>query len=136
VGLEERTVGDASSKAHRLLASHRWWKRPRDPGDIGLVASLHPWETGMDNSPAWDSALARVPTETTTAVVPRDTMHVDAAMRPQEEEYLRFIHLVDLFRDMGWEPARTLVPASPADGPLCDLRHDRREWARRVVSGH
>jgi hypothetical protein len=39
-------------------------------------------------------------------------------MRPQEEEYLRFIHLVDLFRDMGWEPARTLVPAFPADDPF------------------
>ena len=45
----------------------------RDPGDTGLVATLHPWETGMDNSPAWDAALARVPTETTTVIHRRDT---------------------------------------------------------------
>jgi len=108
----------AEAEAHvgalypRLLASHRWWKRARDPGDTGLVASLHPWETGMDNSPAWDAPLARVPTETATAVVRRDTMHVDAAMRPREEEYLRFIHLVDLFRETEWEPAR-MMAASP-----------------------
>jgi hypothetical protein len=108
----------AAAEAHvaalypRLLASHRWWKRARDPGDTGLVASLHPWETGMDNSPAWDAALARVPTETATAVVRRDTMHVDPAMRPREEDYLRFIHLVDLFRDTKWEQAR-IMAASP-----------------------
>jgi hypothetical protein len=92
----------------KLLAAHRWWKRARDPAGTGLVATLHPWETGMDNSPAWDAALARVPTETTTPVVRRDTAHVDASMRPRGEEYLRFIHLVDRFRDVGWEPGRML----------------------------
>jgi Trehalase len=108
----------AAAEAHvatlypRLLASHRWWRRARDPGETGLVATLHPWETGMDNSPAWDAALARVPTETVTPVVRRDTMHVAASMRPRMDEYLRFIHLVDLFRDVGWEPAR-MVAASP-----------------------
>jgi hypothetical protein len=62
----------------RLLASHRWWQRARDPDGSGLVSVLHPWETGMDNSPAWDAALARVPATTTTQVVRRDTTHVDA----------------------------------------------------------
>ena len=66
----------------------------------------------MDNSPAWDAALARVPTQTATAVVRRDTMHVDAAMRPSQEDYLRFIHLVDLFRDTEWQPA-PMMAASP-----------------------
>jgi hypothetical protein len=96
----------------QLLASHRWWKRARDPGDSGLVTTLHPWETGMDNSPAWDSALARVPKETKTPVIRRDTKHVDASMRPREEDYLRFIHLVDLFGDIAWDPGR-MAAASP-----------------------
>jgi hypothetical protein len=96
----------------RLLASHRWWRRARDPDDTGLVATLHPWETGMDNSPAWDIALARVPTETVTPVVRRDTTHVDASMRPRGEDYLRFIHLVDLFRGLGWEPV-PMMAVSP-----------------------
>jgi len=93
----------------RLLASHRWWQRARDPNGSGLVSTLHPWETGMDNSPAWDTALARVPTATTTAVQRRDLTHVDAAMRPRAEEYQRFIHLVDLFRDADWQPAKMLA---------------------------
>jgi glycogen debranching enzyme len=93
----------------RLLASHRWWQRARDPDGSGLVSVLHPWETGMDNSPAWDAALARVPATTTTQVVRRDTTHVDASMRPRAEEYQRFIHLVDLFRDAGWHPEKMLA---------------------------
>src|SRR5262249_13882133 len=81
-----------------LLRYHHWWQHARDPDSSGLVTTLHPWETGMDNSPAWDDALARVPTTTTTAVQRRDTAHVDAAMRPRTDEYRRYIHLVDLFR--------------------------------------
>jgi hypothetical protein len=96
----------------RLVANHRWWDRARDPDGRGLVTTLHPWETGMDNSPAWDAPLARVPTDTTTTIVRRDTLHVDATVRPRDPEYRRFIHLVDLFRDAGWDPARQYA-ASP-----------------------
>ena len=95
----------------RLHASHRWWHAARDPAATGLVATLHPWETGMDNSPAWDAALARVPTATRTEIRRRDTAHVDAAMRPRGEEYQRFIHLVELYRDCGWQPAAMLARA-------------------------
>ncbi|HTW72646.1 MAG TPA: trehalase family glycosidase [Acetobacteraceae bacterium] len=99
---------NAASVYPSLLCNHRWWQAARDPQRHGLVATLHPWETGMDNSPAWDGPLARVPTETVSPIRRRDTMLVDAAMRPRGEEYQRFIHLVDLFRDAGWEPARML----------------------------
>lgn len=102
----------AAAIVPHLLQNHRWWQAARDPGDTGLVATLHPWETGMDNSPAWDAALARVPTETTTVIRRRDTDHVDASARPRGEEYQRFIHLVDTFRAAGWDPARMLA-ASP-----------------------
>ena len=95
-----------------LLRNHRWWEQARDPDRTGLVATLHPWETGMDNSPAWDAALARVPTETVTEIRRRDTGHVDPSMRPRGEEYQRFIHLVDVFRATGWNAAAMLA-ASP-----------------------
>jgi glycogen debranching enzyme len=101
---------DAAAASYpALLRSHRWWERARDPHRRGLVATLHPWETGMDNSPAWDVALARVPTDTVTPIRRRDTGHVDAGMRPRGEDYQRFIHLVDLFRDAGWNAGRMLT---------------------------
>jgi glycogen debranching enzyme len=95
-----------------LHRNHRWWERARDPHRCGLVATLHPWESGMDNSPSWDRAMARVPTDTATPVRRRDTAHVDAAMRPHAEDYQRFIHLVDVFRTAAWDPAR-MFSASP-----------------------
>lgn len=96
----------------KLVSNHAWWQRARDPDGTGLVATLHPWETGMDNSPAWDAALERVPTETRTEILRRDTGHVDAAFRPRGIEYQRFIHLVDLFRETGWD-ARRMLQLSP-----------------------
>ena len=98
----------------KLLLNHRWWQSARDPHGTGLVATLHPWETGMDNSPAWDEALFRVPTDTTTEIRRRDTTHIDPTMRPRGEEYQRFIHLVDRFRSQGWNPA-----AMYAEAKLC-----------------
>ncbi|KKX33193.1 neutral trehalase [Rhizobium sp. LC145] len=88
------------------LKWHRWWYSARDPKGTGLVALLHPWESGSDNSPAWDLALARVPTTTETAVARKDTGHVNAEMRPRDEDYRRFIHLVDTYAACDWEPAR------------------------------
>lgn len=95
----------------RLRASHRWWRQARDPHGTGLVSILHPWETGMDNSPAWDDAMARVPTTTTSTIRRRDTGHVDPAMRPRAEDYQRFIHLVDHFRACAWNPEAMFATA-------------------------
>lgn len=91
-----------------LLRNHRWWRAARDPAGTGLVTTLHPWETGMDNSPAWDVALARVPATTRTDIQRRDIAHIDASMRPRGEEYQRFIHLVETFGDASWQPHRML----------------------------
>ncbi len=100
-----------------LLAYHRWFRAARDPQGTGLVATLHPWETGMDNSPAWDGPMSRVPTSTTTVIRRRDTGHIDPAMRPRAEDYQRFIHLVDTYREAGWEPSRMweVAPFKVAD---------------------
>ena len=52
----------------------------------------------MDNSPAWDAALARVPQTENRDYVRRDTSHVDSAQRPRQAEYDRYMYLVELFR--------------------------------------
>ncbi len=92
-------------------AYHRWFAEARDPKATGLVATLHNWETGRDNSPEWDGPFARVPQTTTTEIRRRDTGHVDAAMRPTDADYRRYIHLVDLYRDLGWNPPAMLEAA-------------------------
>lgn len=36
-----------------LLAHHEWLYSERDPHGEGLVLQIHPWETGLDNTPPW-----------------------------------------------------------------------------------
>lgn len=114
-------VPDAAARIGALyraaLAWHRWWLVARDPENTGLVAILHNWESGSDNSPAWDDAFTRVPATTTTVIRRKDLGHVDAAMRPRDLDYQRYIHLVDAYREAGWEPAQqwTIAPFKIAD---------------------
>ncbi len=35
---------------------YNWWITTRDPRNLGLVAVIHSWESGMDASPAYDEA--------------------------------------------------------------------------------
>lgn len=121
----DRELADAKAASvyRKLLANHRWWRRARDPEGSGLVAILHPWESGMDNSPAWDEAMSRVPTDTVTAIVRRDTGHVNPAHRPRQIDYQRFIHIVDVLRDCAWEPSRmwARAPLKIADISTCSI---------------
>lgn len=81
-----------------IIEYHLWWYRDRDPENLGLVASYHPWESGMDNSPAWDEALEAVP-QVTWSYQRRDLNHVDSAERPHKVQYDRYLYLVEFFKN-------------------------------------
>lgn len=66
----------------------------------------------MDNSPAWDAPIARIPRTTRGNYQRRDTGFVDQAQRPRQDDYDRYMHLVEVYRDTGWEPA-ALWKAAP-----------------------
>jgi len=40
-----------------LLGYHLWLYNNRDPHNEGLVLQVHPWETGLDNTPPWTNEL-------------------------------------------------------------------------------
>jgi hypothetical protein len=84
------------------LKSHRWFHTFRDPKANGLVMVTHNWETGRDNSSEWDDALARVDTSNVGDYQRRDTGHVDAAMRPTQNEYDRYVAILQFGRNCGW----------------------------------
>lgn len=106
----------AEQKARLLLPKidkwHEWFYRYRDPKAEGLVAILHPWEAGRDNSVDWDEAFERVPTEGIAPYTRRDTQHADPAHRPTKAQYDRYLWLVEKFRSLDWDNAR-LHDASP-----------------------
>ena len=91
-----------SSVLEPVIDYHLWWYRERDPQDTGLVVSYHPWESGMDNSPAWDKSLAAVP-PVSWQYQRKDTQHVDASERPHAHEYDRYLYLVDFFKQANFD---------------------------------
>jgi hypothetical protein len=90
----------------RLLSSHRYLYDERNPDGAGLAYIRHPWESGMDNSPMWDLVLKKVDLET-VKIPPyrrKDLLSgVKAEMRPRDEDYDRFVFLVDIFRKLKYD---------------------------------
>lgn len=106
----------AATRARTLLpmihAWHEWFYRCRDPQGTGLVAIIHPWESGRDNSVDWDDVFERVPTEGVEPFSRRDIQHANPSHRPTQAQYERYIWLVQRFRSFGWDNTR-LHDASP-----------------------
>ncbi|KAG0627568.1 hypothetical protein M758_2G211000 [Ceratodon purpureus] len=82
----------------KMLAWHRWWYKARDPEKKGVVAILHPWESGMDNSPAWDEAMKFPIDPELPPYVRRDLTHVNANMRPTKDTYDHYLTLLYKFK--------------------------------------
>ncbi|MFW6198429.1 MAG: MGH1-like glycoside hydrolase domain-containing protein [Acidobacteriota bacterium] len=93
----------------KLVAQHRYLYRDRDPRGEALVYLRHPWESGLDNSPVWDVPLRRF--ELHRDELPeyerRDLdKGIPAHQRPSDDDYDRYVWLVDLFRRLEYdEPA-------------------------------
>ncbi|MEW5717643.1 MAG: trehalase family glycosidase [Chloroflexota bacterium] len=96
----------------QLLAWHRWLHTARDADGTGLPCIIHPWESGMDNSPLWASALDRITPSDLPPFKRRDTIHVAPDERPLLPDYERFVYLIDLGRRLRWEP-RALLERMP-----------------------
>ncbi|MFN2440396.1 MAG: hypothetical protein ABR503_14430, partial [Chitinophagaceae bacterium] len=83
----------------KIIASHQYLYNFRDPYKEGLVYIHHNWESA-DNSPVWDDSLARINLTEARDIssLRRDLKVADAAQRPTNDNYNRYIYLVDLFR--------------------------------------
>jgi glycogen debranching enzyme len=121
----------------RLAAQHAYLAERRDADGGGLAAIVHPWESGLDNSPAWDAPLAAVelPPEGVAPYERRDRQHVDPSERPSDAAYDRFVQLARTYRDGGYEDDGSA--AFLVEDPLFNAiwlwsTHALAEIARRV----
>jgi hypothetical protein len=122
----------------KLLAWHEYLHRERDPEDEGLVYIRHPWESGMDNSPMWDSIMERI--QLRPDQIPQyrraDIHFVAAGDRPLGAAYDRFAYLVKLFADRDYDEARIredcpfLVQDVLFNALMCRANKDLAEIAR------
>jgi glucosylglycerate hydrolase len=91
----------------KVLEWHRYLARARDPDGLGLLLIYHPWESGTDNSPRWDAALARIEVGELEPYTRHDVTHVaDASERPTQAEYDRYLWLVELLKSVGYADAK------------------------------
>ena len=97
----------------KLMAYHRWFSNARDPDNRGIISIIHPWESGRDNCPDWDIGMQNV-------VIPsnlehytrRDISHVDINQRPTQDQYDRFITIVNFGRECDWD-SQTIYTNGP-----------------------
>ena len=82
----------------KLLKYHRFLYNYRDPNKEGLMYIYHPWASGRDNSPIWDSSLDRIVIKPgdIPAYTRRDTSIADASERPTTAQYDRYVYLLKL----------------------------------------
>lgn len=107
-----RAVERARNLLPAITAWHRWFHATRDPAGEDLVAIIHPWESGRDNSIDWDDAFAHVPTDGIAPYTRRDTQHAATAHRPTKVHYDRDLWLVEHFRALDRDNTK-LHDASP-----------------------
>jgi hypothetical protein len=88
----------------RLVRWHGYLRNQRDLSGTGLAAIVHPWESGLDNSPLWDVPVAavRIPAER-SGFTRRDTDHVDALQRPTDHDYQVYVGLAEHYRDTNYD---------------------------------
>lgn len=107
----EAAVADADAFLReiypRLLAWHRYLATDRDPEQSGLVTIYHPWESGADNSPAWDSPLANIAVGDLPPYERHDLKHADPSMRPTMAEYDRYLWIVEVMKQARYMEAET-----------------------------
>ncbi len=102
---------DLAAAAAAVLAAN--WRTRLDLGGAGLAAIVHPWESGMDNSPAWDGAVHEARAGGATVPAARaDLRHVPAGQRPTGADYAAYLDLAARYRDRGYLDAG-LLPAHP-----------------------
>ncbi|RBQ18169.1 hypothetical protein DP939_19910 [Spongiactinospora rosea] len=96
----------------RLEAQHRFLRTSRRMSGSELASIVHPWESGMDNSPVWDAPLAKVPAPPMRERR-RDLAHVAAGERPTDRDYARYTAIAAAYRDAGYTGRTDFVVEDP-----------------------
>lgn len=91
---------------------HRWFHRERV--NSGVAHIVHPWESGMDNSPRFDGALAAVG-PSPIPVERRDRVHVSSDQRPTDADYAAYLSILAGLRADGYRGAVARRPFDVGD---------------------
>lgn len=129
IGFLERSV-PSLDRWHRWLHDNRSRSNP-------LVAIVHPWESGTDNSPRFDKPLSLVSAVDVGRFQRRDLEHVPAEQRPGDEEYGRYASLVEQLRDRSYRPTSDepleFIYIDVAFNSILAVAEDDLAWLRQQI---
>ena len=97
---------DSRERIYPLLVAQNSYIRECAVEPGGLAVMLHPWETGMDNSPAWDEPVgggAGGPLAVRVLHPARPRPRRASSERPTDQDYARYIRLALTYRDHGYD---------------------------------
>ncbi len=83
-----------------------WFYNYRDTNKIGLVSIIHPWESGLDNSPIWDAPLDKVKIEENLKYARRDLNVSKSENRPLKKDYDAYITLLNQLKKYKYNPTK------------------------------
>ena len=95
----------------KIVLYHRFFYEERNPDGNGLIVVVHPWESGLDNSPPYLDAGQRVHMAYRPKYTRLDTLHVAAKNRPTNKDYDLFVYLLEQMRAVDWDQKRYLENA-------------------------
>lgn len=95
----------AKSIFPKMVHYHRYLYTHRDPNREGLMFMYHPWESGRDNSPLWDSSLDRIVIQPNELPVykRKDIEIADPSERPTAFQYDRYVYLLEMGKKHQYE---------------------------------
>ncbi len=104
-----------------LIAHHKWLYNDRDPHDEGLVLLIHPWESGLDNSPPWIDQLhmhgkpwwvtviEKTKLDKIALFFRRDTAHVPPGQRLSNIDAILYFTIMQRLKRKNWDIERILA---------------------------
>lgn len=88
----------------KLVNYHLWFQNERTSNHADIVGTVHPWETGRDNCPDWDLGLDGMNISTDLDdYVRKDTEHANPEQRPSQEQYDKYVSILQFGRDVKWD---------------------------------
>ncbi|RMF30883.1 MAG: hypothetical protein D6752_03275, partial [Candidatus Nitrosothermus koennekii] len=87
----------------KLVMYHDYLLTVRDPEQSGAVTIMHPWESGMDNSPLWDEPLKNIVIDELPKYKRMDLKNIDPEQRPDDKTYDKFIYLIHFMKKYNYD---------------------------------
>lgn len=92
------------SLADKIFKNLKWFEEYRDLDNLGLISTIHPWESGRDNSVEWDDALKNIKvSENLKKYSRKDLKQIADDERPTSEDYDKYLTIVEFGQKCLWD---------------------------------